>query len=128
MLTRRNPGTVHAPASPYSHATQVPAHARWLYVSGQVGVKPDGTPARGIEAQIDQAFRNVLAVLADSGMGPEDIVRLNGYLLRPEDVKAYREIRARHLGDLKPASTLVIVSALALPEWLVEVEAVAAKV
>lgn len=128
MLTRRNPKSVHAPASPYSHATDVPPGARWLFVSGQVGVKPDGTVVKGIEGQIDQAFRNVLAVLADGGMGPEDIVRLNAYLVRPGDIGTYREVRARHLRDLEPASTLVIVAALASPDWLVEVEAVAAKV
>jgi 2-iminobutanoate/2-iminopropanoate deaminase len=127
MLTRRNPKAVHAPASPYSHATEVPPEARWLFVSGQVGVKADGTVVRGIEAQVDQAVQDLLAVLAEAGMGPEDIVRLNGYLVRSEDVAAYREIRVRHLGNLKPASTLVIVAALASPDWLVEVEAVAAK-
>lgn len=128
MLTRRNPTTVHTPASPYSHATEVPPGARWLVVSGQVGVKPDGTVVKGIEGQIDQAFRNVLAVLADGGMGPADIVRLNAYLVRQEDVGTFREVRARHLGDLRPASTLVVVAGLANPEWLVEVEAIAAKV
>lgn len=127
MLTRHNPKAVHAPASPYSHATEVPPNARWLYLSGQVGVKPDGSTVKGVEGQIDQAFRNVLALLAEAGMGPADIVRLNGYLVRPEDVKAYRDIRVRHLGSAEPASTLVIVAGLASSDWLVEVEAVAAK-
>lgn len=127
MLTRRKPKAVHRPVSPYSHATEVPPSARWLYVSGQVGVRPDGTVAEGAEAQIDQAFRNVLTVLADAGMGPRDIVRLNAYLVRRSDLKAYREIRARHLGDLEPASTLLLVAGLSSPDWLVEVEAVAAK-
>ena len=127
MPTFRNPKTVVAPFSRYSHAAEVPPNARWLYVSGQVGVGPDGQLAPSPEGQIEQAFRNVLAVLEDAGMGPRDIVKVNVFLTRPEDVPPYREIRDRLLQGAAPASTLLIVSGLAREEWLVEVEAVAAK-
>ena len=127
MPTFRNPKTVVAPFSRYSHAAEVPPNARWLYVSGQVGVGPDGQLAPSPEGQIEQAFRNVLAVLEDAGMGPRDIVKVNVFLTRPEDVPPYREIRDRLLQGAAPASTLLIVPGLARKEWLVEVEAVAAK-
>ena len=127
MPTFRNPKTVVAPFSRYSHAAEVPPNARWLYVSGQVGVGPDGQLAPSPEGQIEQAFRNVLAVLEDAGMGPRDIVKVNVFLTRPEDVPPYREIRDRLLQGAAPASTLLIVPGLAREEWLVEVEAVAAK-
>lgn len=126
MLKRHTPGTVAPPFSTYSHAVEAPAGARWLYVSGQVGVAPDGRPAEGAPAQIEAAWRNVLAVLAEAGMGPHDLVKVTAYLTRAEDVGAYREVRERMIPGVEPASTLVIVRGLASPEWLVEIEAVAA--
>lgn len=127
MHVSHNPSTVAPPFGTYSHGIEVPAGARWLYASGQVGVMPDGTVADGIEAQSEWALRNLMAVLDAAGMEPRDLVRLNQYLTRAEDVGAFRAVRARFLGELRPASTLVMVGALASPDWLVEVEAVAAK-
>ena len=77
MLKTSNPPTVAPPAAMYSHCVEVPPGARWLYTAGQVGVRPDGTLAEGFEAQHDQIWQNTLAILADAGMGPENIVRLN---------------------------------------------------
>ena len=127
MAKIHTPTTVAPPFGAYSHGIEVPPNARWLYVSGQVGVQPDGRMADGIDAQIEWAYRNLLAVLEAAGMGPEDIVRLNQYLVRAADVAAIRTGRVKVLGDGKPASTLVVAAALASPDWLVEVEAVAAK-
>jgi enamine deaminase RidA (YjgF/YER057c/UK114 family) len=59
-------------------------------------------------------------------MGPANIVKVNGYLTRREDVRAYRDIRDRMLGGVETASTLVMVSALVIPEATVEIEVVAA--
>jgi 2-iminobutanoate/2-iminopropanoate deaminase len=127
MLKRHNPGTVHAPAGKYSHGVEL-AGGRLLYVSGQVGMKPDGSTAGGDEAQCDQAWANLKAVLAAGGMGPGDIVKLNAYITRADLIPVYRAARDRALGDAAPpASTLVVVSALAHPSWVVEVECVAAK-
>lgn len=127
MHTSHNPDAVAAPFGAYSHAIEVPAGARWLTVSGQVGVMPDGTVADGIEAQCEWAFRNLTAALAAADMAPDDLVRLNQYLVRAGDAPVFREVRTRILGPVRPASTLVVVKALASPDWLVEVEAVAAK-
>jgi len=127
VLKRHNPESVAPPFGTYSHGIEVPPNARWLYVSGQVGVQPDGSMADGIEAQVEQAYRNLLGVLQAAGMGAEDIVRLNQFLVRSGDVAALREGRGRVLGDVRPASTLVVIPALASPDWLVEIEAVAAK-
>ena len=127
MLKAYNPATMAAPFGAYSHAVEVPPSARWLYVSGQVGVMPDGAMAEGIEGQVDWTFRNLIAALEAAGMDTGDIVRLNQYLTRQADVGPLRTVRARHMGDARPASTLVVVAALASPDWMVEVEAVAAK-
>ena len=121
-----NPGTV-APGTGYSHGVELAAGARVLYIAGQLGVTPDGSFARDIKGQAEQAWRNIQAVLAAAGMSLENLIKVNHYLTRKEDIAGYREVRARMLGDHKPASTLLVISALAREEALVEVEAVAAK-
>ncbi len=126
MLRKHNPSAIAAAFSSYSLAVEAPAQARWLYVSGQVGVAPDGAFADGPEAQMEAAWRNVLAILDSAGMGPGDLVKINAYLTRAEDTGLYREVRDRMLAGAEPASTLVVITALAHPDWLVEIEAVAA--
>ena len=126
MLTPRNPGTVHQPASRYSHAMEVTGRQRWLHVSGQIGVRPDGSVCEGVEAQLEQAWHNIFALLADAGMSKDDLVKVTVFLTDKAYVQAYREVRDRMLGGPVPASTLLIVAGLASPDFLVEIEAVAA--
>src|SRR5262249_21253044 len=118
-----NPSTVSAPGGRYSHAIEVPPNARWLYISGQVGIAPDGTTPPGIGLQVENCWRNLLAILADAEMGLEDVVKVTVFLTRDSDVAAYREARDRIIGDRRPASTLVVISRLVDPKYLVEVEA-----
>ena len=120
----------HNPRTPlanYSHGIEVPPNARWLHISGQVAVDKDGRTPEGFEAQVELVFANLRAVLESAGMTPQDLVKVNVFLLRPEDIPALRAARDRFQGDARPASTLVVVSRLARPEWLVEIEAVAAQ-
>ena len=122
-----NPGGIAAPLGKYSHAIETPPHARWLSISGQVGVNPDGDIAEGFEAQCRVAYSNLKAILAEAGMGFEDVVKTTIFLTDQANVHAYRAIRDEFLGDLRPASTLLIVAGLATPDYLVEVEMTAAK-
>jgi enamine deaminase RidA (YjgF/YER057c/UK114 family) len=93
-----------------------------------VGVLPDGSIPEGFEAQHEQVWQNTLAILADAGMGPEDIVRLNVYSTDPDGLKYVRAHREKYLkAGHTPASTWVVVSRLANPQWVVEMETVAAK-
>ena len=122
--------TIHNPQVPmanYSHGIEVPPNARWLHVSGQVAVDKDGKTPESFEAQVALVFDNLRAVLDSAGMTPKDLVKVNVYLLRPEDIPALRAARDTFQGDARPASTLVVVSRLVRPEWLVEIEAVAAQ-
>jgi 2-iminobutanoate/2-iminopropanoate deaminase len=121
-----NPVTVATPLGPYSHAVEVPPNARWLYIAGQIGNALDGSMAADIEGQADQTWKNIEAILAAAGMGVGNLVKCTHYLTRA-DVAAYGKVRSRHLGDARPASIFVVVTALARPGILVEVEAVAAK-
>ena len=124
---KHNPKKTHKPLGKYTHGVEVGPGARWLQISGQVGVSPAGKVAGGIKGQCDRAFRNVLAVLAEAGMDAGDIVKTTVFLTGPEHIPAYRVARDKHLGRARPASTLLIISALATPALLVEIEAVAAK-
>lgn len=128
MHKTHNPSAIAPPLSRYSHGIEASAAARWLHVSGQVGVAEDGTLANGPKAQMELAWQNVLSVLDSAGMGPRDLVKVTAYVTRGEDVGIYREVRDRMLEGAEPASTLVIVAGLAQPGWLVEIEAVAASV
>lgn len=129
MLKTNNPKTIAPPVAMYSHSVEVPSNARWLYTAGQVGIRPDGTLPEGFEAQHDQIWRNTLAILADAGMGPENIVRLNVYSTDPDGLKFLKVHREKYLKPHHiPASTWVVVLRLANPAWVVEMETVAAKV
>ncbi len=116
-----------APGIGYSHGIELPPQARLLYIAGQLGVTGDGKFAAGISGQAEQAWRNLGAVLQAAGMGYENLIKVTHFLVRREDIAAYREVRAKFLGKHAPASTLLVISALARPEALIEVEAVAAK-
>lgn len=116
-----------APFSAYSQAVEVEAGARLVHVSGQVGVAPDGELVGDEKGQHEQAWRNVLAILAEAGMGAQDIVEVHAYVTAPSGVALYREVREAVLGGARPASTLLIVAGLADPKWLVEISVVAAR-
>jgi enamine deaminase RidA (YjgF/YER057c/UK114 family) len=120
-----NPNTVAAPSGPYSHGIETPPNARWLHIAGQIGIAPDGSVPADFDGQAEQCWRNIKAVLAAAGMGVDNLVKVTHFLTRQDDVASYGKIRARHLGDARPASTLLVISALARPGLLVEVEAIA---
>src|SRR5262245_10316668 len=80
-----NPATVAPPVGSYSHAIETPPNARWLTISGQVGVSPDGKVGASAAEQAEQIWKNILAILADAGMGPEDLVKVTTFLTRKED-------------------------------------------
>lgn len=69
MNIRHTPASVAAPFGPYSHAVEVPEGSRLLYISGEVGVLPDGTVPETIEAQAEACWRNMIAILAGAGTG-----------------------------------------------------------
>ena len=126
-LTQLNPRTIAAPLGRYSHGVLVPAGANLLFISGQVGVDPDGSVPADFVGQARSAWRNLLAILEAAGMGPDNLVKVTHYLTQTSDLPAYRELRASMGGEARPASVLVFVSALADPRWLFEIDAVAAQ-
>lgn len=129
MSTVHNPASIAAPLSHYSHAIKVPPNAEWLYIAGQVGIGLDGQLAEGFEAQSDIVWNNIKAIIEDAGMGFEHLIKVNIYLTDTADIPASRTLRDKYLGDLEkpPAATLAIISQLANPDFLVEIEGIAAK-
>ena len=127
MLKFHQPAKVSPPFGKYSHSVEVSAGARWLHVSGQGGVRPDGNRADGITAQCEWAWKNLREILDHADMSFADAVKITTYLVNSGDVPAFREVRDQIIGAPRPASTLVVVEALASPDWLVEIELIAAR-
>ncbi|WP_306119709.1 MULTISPECIES: RidA family protein [unclassified Roseitalea] len=126
MLIRHTPGTIRAPFARYSHGVEVPAGSRLLFCSGQLGIAPDDEVPAGTEPQARLCFFNIEAVLRAAGMGLEDIVRINAFVTGREHLAPYMKVRDELFADPAPASTLMIVSGFARPEFTVEIEAIAA--
>ncbi|MFP6778284.1 MAG: RidA family protein [Alphaproteobacteria bacterium] len=128
MHKRYNPDTVvEAFGKGYSQAMEIDPNKRWLFTAGQVGVAPDGNTLDSIEGQVAQTWANIIALLNEGGMGIDDVVKITGYIVGKENFPAYAAGRKKALGEARPASTAIIVPALAMPEWLVEIEVIAAK-
>jgi enamine deaminase RidA (YjgF/YER057c/UK114 family) len=79
-----------------------------------------------VAGQAAAYFDNLVAILAEGGMGVADLVRLTTYLVDPADLGTYMAVRDRYVGSPPPASTLLVVQALARPQFRIEIEAVAA--
>jgi enamine deaminase RidA (YjgF/YER057c/UK114 family) len=101
-----------------------------IHISGQVGIDAAGkVVGKGdLKAQTEQAFRNIGLALAAAGASFDDVVKTSIFVvdLQAEHVPIIREVRSRYVSTKHPpASTLVGVSALVGPDWLIEIEATA---
>ena len=114
-------------ASIYSHATVVKGAETLLFLSGQFGVNSSGALGSTFRDQTEQALDNIDALLAAGGMRIGDVVKLTYYLTNADDAAILAEIRAHRWEGLQPpAVTVLTVSALARPDYLIEIEAIAA--
>ena len=122
-----NPAGVAGPFGSYSHGIEVESPMRLVFGSGQTGVDTDGRIGEDIEEQSRLLWRNIVAVLAGADMKNTDVAQLTMLLVRREDLATAREIREEYLDGHRPASTLLFVAGLAHPDWLIEVDFVAAR-
>jgi len=121
-----NPPSMHR-SQAFSQGTIVPAGARILFVGGQNGVGPDGKIVGDtLGAQTEQALRNVIGILAEVGATQADVAKLTIHLVQGGDVDAGYAASLSVWGPYPTAITVVQVPAFANPDFLVEIDAIAA--
>jgi len=123
----RNPQDVHQPLGSYSHQIEIRGNERLLVLSGQVGMREDGTIPDDPFEQIDLAFENIFRNLRAANMEVKDIIKLTYYLVGEVDTAKRREVVLSKLEGHRPCSTLLYVAALASPAFRVEIDAWASR-
>jgi 2-iminobutanoate/2-iminopropanoate deaminase len=122
MVVRTEAAPAPFQGAPYSQAI---AAGGFVFVSGQLGLKPDDSEiSGGIEEQTEQVFANLKAVLEEAGSGVDRLVKTTVFLQRLDDFQAMNAVYSKHVGDLPPARATVEVAKLPSGA-LVEIEAVA---
>ncbi|MEM6374547.1 MAG: RidA family protein [Pseudomonadota bacterium] len=122
-----HPASIAPPFARYAHGIELPAGARIVRTSGQLGLA-GGTAPEGAQAQAEICFANITAILAEASMEPHDIFHLSAYVTDRAHMAGYMAARDAYLvaRTVLPTSTLMIVSGFTRPEFVVEVEAWAA--
>ena len=126
MKEFRNPENVHQPVGLYSHQVEITGE-RLLVISGQVGMRQDGTVPENPFEQLDVAFENIIRNLQAAKMSVQDILKLTYYVVGEMDTVKRREVIASKLQGHKPCSTFLCVAGLASPVYKVEIEALASR-
>jgi reactive intermediate/imine deaminase len=128
MSDQREELRVEGLAEPISHYTDAVKSGGLLFVSGIVPIDEQGrlVGEGDVVEQTRQVFRSMELVLRAAGCTFADVVKVTTYLLDIGDRATINPVRQEVFGDARPASTLVEVSALAIPGALLEIEAVAA--
>ena len=121
-----SPSSIHPAFSRYSLGVEVSSRSRYVFCSGQVGITADGAIPADCAGQARVCFDNIAAVLAEAGMGFGDVVKLNAFVTGREHLAEYMKVRNELFPEPFPASTLMIVTGFARPEFVVEIEAIAA--
>jgi len=127
VTKRLNPRSLAPPLARYSHGAVVETGQRIVFTSGQLAIGPDGTAPEGCAAQAELCFQAIGKILAEADMSMADIVRINAFVTDRAHMADYMRVRDSQFPGEPPASTLVIVSGFTRPEFLVEIEAIAAK-
>jgi len=123
MKEFRNPPDIHPPLGSYTHHIEISGNGRILVISGQVGMRQDGTVPDDPLEQMDIAFENIIRNLQTANMGVKDIIKLTYYLVGEIDTANRRELVVSKLQGHTPCSTLLYVAALASPIYRVEIDA-----
>ena len=127
MKEFRNPQDIHHPLGGYSHQIELTGNERMLVLSGQVGMRADGTIPEDPLEQIDIAMENIFRNLRAANMDVKDLIKITYYLVGEIDTARRRELVASKLQGHKPCSTLLYVARLATPNILVEIDAWASR-
>jgi 2-iminobutanoate/2-iminopropanoate deaminase len=118
-------GGVYSSTGDYVHAMEVRGAERLLYVSGTMGLDPAGVAGASLDEQLELVWSNISAILGSAGMTVDNIVRLTSYLRDASYAEANAAARSRALDGRVVPTTAIVVETLT-PEWLVEIEVIAA--
>ncbi|MBL8582604.1 MAG: RidA family protein [Rhizobiaceae bacterium] len=121
-----SPASIRPPFARYSHGVEVPPGQRLVVCSGQLGIGPDESVPEDAGAQAQLCFANIAAILAEARMTLDNVLRINAFVTDRAHLRAYMDVRDSLFAEPYPASTLMIVSGFARPEFKVEVEVIAA--
>lgn len=122
----RNPTKgVYAATPDYIHAMEVRNPSRFLYIAGTMGLDESGAAGKTLDEQLALIWSNLRAILASADMTVDNIVRITSYLRDASYVEANQNARVAALKGRAVPTTAIVVQTL-LPEWLVELEVVAA--
>lgn len=126
VLTTSNPGSIGPPIGKYSHLVSVQPAVRWVFISGQVGTRADGSLPADMYGQAEQIFRNIEQLLTELNATPENLVRLLTFAVGEDISEFYRvrdEVYSRWFPDNNYCGhSLAVVQALAKPELHLEIE------
>jgi 2-iminobutanoate/2-iminopropanoate deaminase len=127
-ITRTNPEGISKPFSNYSHVVTAEGAQKLVFCAGQVGADVDGKvlPPDDFEAQAKMVMANLTKALAAGGAKIADVTKITIYICNPHDVPKARGILQTYFAGAAPASTLCILRGLANPNFLLEIEAIAA--
>ena len=127
-LTRTNPSNISTPFTNYSHVVTVEGAQKLVFCAGQVAADVDGKvlPPDDFEAQTKMVMQNLTNALAAGGAKLSDVTKVTIYICNPHDVPKARRILFDYFGDHPPGSTLCVLRGLAHPNFLLEIEAIAA--
>lgn len=122
----RNPTKgIYAATPDYIHALEVRNPSRFLYVAGTMGLDESGAAGKTLDEQLTLIWANLRAILASADMTVDNIIRITSYLRDPAYAEANQAARVAALKGRVVPTTAIVVQTLA-PDWLVELEIVAA--
>jgi 2-iminobutanoate/2-iminopropanoate deaminase len=115
------------PSGHFSHATMVEARGRMVFISGMTSRRADGSIAGigDIDAQTRQVCENLKAAVEEAGGTLEDICRVDVYVRNMEHFDAIHKVRRGYFTGIAPASTMVEISKMTSPDYLIEINAIA---
>src|SRR5687767_15550604 len=118
---------VREPSGHFSHAIAVEAKGRLVFISGMTARRPDGSIAGigDVEAQTRQVCENLKAAVEEAGGTLDDICRVDVYVRNMEHFDAIHKVRREYFTGSPPASTMVEISKMTSPEYLIEINAIA---
>ncbi len=121
------PASIHPPFGHYAHGMEYPSGSKLVITSGQLGISKDGAIPSSLEGQATVCFDNIRAILTEAELGPEHIVHLRTYVTDRAFFSPYMAIRDAFLNNRPVSSTLLIVGGFTREEFMIEIEAFAAK-